>query len=101
MNGSSLILPLIHHKVVLVVLRTVFAVSFWLLSLLICRYIKCFYTYKKINTIFLKLHHSLLRVPEIIEIGLIVSAEKGDSKTYITHARIEIGSGYFKGNTQQ
>ena len=88
MDGSSLILPLIQHKVVLVVLRTVFAVSFWLLSLLKCRYLKCFYTYKKMNTIFLKLHHSLLRVPQTIEIGLIVPAEKGDSNTYITQARI-------------
>ena len=49
MNGSSLILPLIQHKVVLVVLRTVFAVSFWLLSLLICRYLKCFYHRNRFN----------------------------------------------------
>ena len=188
MNESSLILPLIQHKVVLLVLRTVFALAFWLPSLLhlsfgqeylcryemvrrqfcsicvpmftyvlalhfkvnltsilysefygqdllqtcryetrelwglfaevreksvlefprfwhfffnICQYLKLFYTYKKINTISFKLHHSLLRVPKIIEIGEIVPAEKRDSKTYITHARIKIGSGHFKGNTQQ
>ena len=34
MIGSSLILPRIQHKVVLLVLRTVFAVGFWLLSFL-------------------------------------------------------------------
>ena len=28
----------------------------------------------------LKLHHSLLRMPKIIEIGQIISAEKRDSK---------------------
>ena len=32
LNRSSLILPRIQHKVVLLVLRTVFAVGFWLLS---------------------------------------------------------------------
>ena len=32
MNGSFLILPRIQHKVVLLVLRTVFVVGFWLLS---------------------------------------------------------------------
>ena len=40
-----------------------------------------FNTYKKINSIFLKFDHSLLRMPKIIEIGLIFSAEKRDSKT--------------------
>ena len=34
MNGSSFILPRIQHQVVLLVLRTAFAVSFWLLSFL-------------------------------------------------------------------
>ena len=34
MNGSSLILPRVQHKVVLLVLRTVFAVGFGLLSFL-------------------------------------------------------------------
>ena len=40
-----------------------------------------FYTYKKINNIFLKFEHSLLRMRKIIEIGEIISAEKRDSKT--------------------
>ena len=35
----------------------------------ICRYLKCFYTYKKINNIFLKFDYSLLRMPKIIEIS--------------------------------
>ena len=35
----------------------------------ICRYLKRFYTCKKINNIFLKFDHSLLRMPKIIEIG--------------------------------
>ena len=35
-----------------------------------------FYTYKKINNIFLKFHHYLLRKPKIIEIGWIVHSEK-------------------------
>ena len=35
----------------------------------ICRYLKGFYTYKKINNIFLKFHYYLLRMPKIIEIG--------------------------------
>ena len=36
-----------------------------------CRYLKRFYTYKKINSIFLKFEfeHSLLRMQKIIEIG--------------------------------
>ena len=40
-----------------------------------------FYTYKKTNDIFLKFHHFLLRMPIIVEIGLIVPAEKRDYKT--------------------
>ena len=35
----------------------------------ICRCLKGFYTYKKINSIFLKFHYYLLRMPKIIEIG--------------------------------
>ena len=35
----------------------------------ICRYLKSFYTYKKMNNIFLKLHYRLFSVPKIIEIG--------------------------------
>ena len=35
----------------------------------ICRYLKRFYTCKKINSIFFKFDHSLLRMPKIIEIG--------------------------------
>ena len=35
----------------------------------IWRYLKRCYSYKKINNIFLKFHYSLLRMPEIIEIG--------------------------------
>ena len=42
------------------------------------------YTYKKRNNIFLKFDHSLLRMPEIIEIGQIIPAEKADSKTQPT-----------------
>ena len=42
----------------------------------ICRYLKGFYTYKKINNIFLKFHYYLLRMPEIIEIGWIFYSEK-------------------------
>ena len=40
-----------------------------------------FISYKKINNIFLKFDHSLLRMPKIIEIGYTTSAEKRDSKT--------------------
>ena len=41
-----------------------------------------FHTYKKLNDICLKFHHSLLRMPKILEIGLkIVPAERRDSKT--------------------
>ena len=46
-----------------------------------CRYLRRFYTYKKINKIFkifLKLDHSLLRLPKIMEIGLTIPAEKRD-----------------------
>ena len=35
----------------------------------ICRYLKSFYTFKKINNSFLKFHHYLLRMQKIIEIG--------------------------------
>ena len=35
----------------------------------ICRYLKRFYTYKKINNIFLTFHHYLLRMQKIVEIG--------------------------------
>ena len=35
----------------------------------ICRYLKSFYTYKKINNIFLKFYHYLLKMRKIIEIG--------------------------------
>ena len=35
----------------------------------ICRYLKRFYSYKKINSILLKFDHFLLRMPEIIDIG--------------------------------
>ena len=35
----------------------------------ICRYLKRFYTYKKMNNIFLKFHSSLLRMPKVMEIG--------------------------------
>ena len=35
----------------------------------ICRYLKRFYTYKKMNSINLKFDHSLLRMPKIIGIG--------------------------------
>ena len=35
----------------------------------ICRCLKSFYTYKKINNIFLKFHHYLLRMQKIVEIG--------------------------------
>ena len=40
-----------------------------------------FSTYKKINSIFLKFDHCLLRMPKIMEIGSIILAEKRDSKT--------------------
>ena len=35
----------------------------------ICPYLKRFYTYKKINKIFLKFHYYLLRMQKIVEIG--------------------------------
>ena len=47
----------------------------------ICRNLKRFYTYKKVNSIFLKVDQSLLRMPKIMEIGEMVPAEKRDSKT--------------------
>ena len=37
--------------------------------------------YKKMNNIFLKFDYSLLRMPKIVEIGLIILAETTDSKT--------------------
>ena len=37
-------------------------------------YLKRVCTFNKIDTIFLKFHHSLLRMPKIIKIGLIASA---------------------------
>ena len=50
-------------------------------ALNICRYLKSFYTYKKINNIFLKFHYYLLQMSKIIEIGWIFHSEKGESKT--------------------
>ena len=47
----------------------------------ICRYLKSFYTYKKINNIFLKFHYYLFSMPKIIEIGWIFHSEKRESKT--------------------
>ena len=47
----------------------------------ICRYLKSFYTYKKINNIFLKFHYYLLRMQKIVEIGWIFHSEKRESKT--------------------
>ena len=47
----------------------------------ICRYLKRFYIYKKVNNSFLKFDHSLLRMPKIIEIGQIFPAEKCNWKT--------------------
>ena len=38
-------------------------------------YLKCVYTYKKINKDFLKFYNSLLRIPNIMEIGSILPAE--------------------------
>ena len=35
--------------------------------LIICRYLKCFCTYKKISNIFLTFHYSSLRMPKIID----------------------------------
>ena len=35
----------------------------------VCQYLQGFYNYKKINNIFLKFLHDLLRMPKIIEIG--------------------------------
>ena len=47
----------------------------------ICRYLKRFFTFKKINNNFLEFDHTLLRMPRILEIGQIFPAEKRDSKT--------------------
>ena len=38
-------------------------------ALNICRYLKRFYTYEKITSIFLKFDHFLLGMPKIMEIG--------------------------------
>ena len=47
-----------------------------------CQNLERFYTYQKINNIFLKVHlYLLINMPKIIEIGKIVHAEKCDSKT--------------------
>ena len=35
----------------------------------ICRYLKSFYIYKKINNIFLEFHQYLLRMQKIVEVG--------------------------------
>ena len=35
----------------------------------LCRFLKRFYTYKKINNIFLKFNHFLLWMPKVAEIG--------------------------------
>ena len=35
----------------------------------VCQYLQGFHNYKKINNIFLKFLHDLLRMPKIIEIG--------------------------------
>ena len=50
----------------------------------ICRHLKRFYTYKKIDNSFLKFDHSLVRMTKIIEIGQIFPAEKRDLKTQST-----------------
>ena len=47
----------------------------------VCRYLKRFYTYKKINDIFLKFYYYLLRMQKIVEIGWIFHSEKRESKT--------------------
>ena len=47
----------------------------------ICRYLKSFYTYTKINNIFLKFDYYLLRMQKIVEIGWIFHSEKRESKT--------------------
>ena len=41
-----------------------------------CRYLKGFFTYKKVNNIFLKFHYYLLQMPKIIEIGWTFYSEK-------------------------
>ena len=47
----------------------------------ISRYLEGFYTFKKINNIFLKFHYDVLRMPNIIEIGWIFHSDKRKSKT--------------------
>ena len=41
-----------------------------------CRYLRSFNVYKKIDNIFWKFDRSLLKMPKLIEIGLIFPAEK-------------------------
>ena len=41
-----------------------------------CRYLKGFFTYKKVNNILLKFHYYLLQMPKIIEIGCTFHSEK-------------------------
>ena len=41
----------------------------------VCRYLKRFYTYKKINKIFLKFYHYLFRMQKIVEIGWIFHSQ--------------------------
>ena len=40
--------------------------------------LKRFFTYKKLNSIFLKFDNFLIRMPKIMKIGLIIPAEKRD-----------------------
>ena len=47
----------------------------------ICRYLKSFYTHKKIINIFLEFHYYLFSLPKIIEIGWTFHSEKRKSKT--------------------
>ena len=52
----------------------------------ICRYLKSFYTYKKINNIFLKVHHYLLRmqkVVEMVESFILKNANQNITNTHI------------------
>ena len=56
----------------------------------ICRYLKRFYTYKKIDNSFLKFDHSLVRMTKIIEIGQIFPAEKRDLKTQSQRAHKQV-----------
>ena len=47
----------------------------------ICRYLKSFYTYKKINIVFLKFHYYLFSMPKIIEIGWVFHSKKRELNT--------------------